>query len=126
LFLFVERYEDGVKMVGSEQRVVIHGFGRASHWQGRSGRAYDLISENLDQFAMGDSTLYVIAKGSHVLWVGSTDELVGDPMSRSRFRLALDCADRVLRVLTPGAAGERLTTIWDLEGAEPVSGAQAA
>jgi len=113
-------------MVGAEQKVLVHGFGRESHWQGRSGRAYDLVSENLDRFAMSDADLYVIAKGSHVLWVGSTDELVGDPLSRSRFRLALDCADRVLRVLTPGTVGERLTTIWDLEGAEPAPGAQAA
>ena len=77
-------------MAGSENRIVSFGFGRQSHWQGRSGRAYDLISENLDHFAKGDAELYLIAKGSHVLWVGSTSELVGDPLSRSRFRLALD------------------------------------
>ncbi|MET3928010.1 hypothetical protein [Devosia sp. 2618] len=109
-----------------ESKVLVHGFGRHSNWQGRSGRAYDVISENLEHFAMGDSDLYMIAKGSHVLWVGSTGELVGDPMSRSRFRLALDCADRVFRLTTPGAAAERLSTIWDLEGAEPLAGAQAA
>lgn len=113
-------------MAGIENRIVSFGFGRQSHWQGRSGRAYDLVSENLDHFAMGDAELYLIAKGSHVLWVGSTGELVGDPLSRSRFRLALDCADRVFRLLSPGAAAERLSTIWDLEGAEPRAGAQAA
>lgn len=106
-------------------RFGMHGIGRPSHWQGRSGRAYDLIGENLDKFAMGEASLYVIAKGSHVLWVGSTDELVSDPMSRSRFRLALDCADRAFRLDTTSPA-ERLTTIWDLEGAEPVAGQQAA
>ena len=113
-------------MAGSENRIVPFGFGRQSHWQGRSGNAYHLVSENLDHFAMGDAELYLIAKGSHVLWVGSTGELVGDPLSRSRFRLALDCADRVFRLLSPGTAAERLSTIWDLEGAEPLSGAQAA
>ena len=75
---------------------------------------------------MADAELYLLAKGSHVLWVGSTDELVGDPMSRSRFRLALDCADRVFRVVAPGAAAERLSTIWDLEGAAPIVSARAA
>ena len=110
----------------TENRVLIHGFGRLSNWLGRSGRAYGLVSENLERFAMADADLYLIAKGSHVLWVGSTGELVGDPMSRSRFRLALECADRVFRLLNPGAAAERLTTIWDLEGAEPVQGMQAA
>ena len=106
-------------MAGSESRIVNYVFSRQSHWQGRSGRSYDLVSENLEHFAMGDAELYLIAKGSHVLWVGSTGELVTDPLSRSRFRLALDCADRVFRLLTPGAVAERMSTIWDLEGAEP-------
>ena len=109
-----------------ENRVVLHGFGRTSNWLGRSGRAYGLVSESLERFAMADAELYLIAQGSHVLWVGSTGELVGDPLSRSRFRLALDCATNVFRLLTPGAAAERLTTIWDLEGAEPAQGMQAA
>lgn len=107
-------------------KIVTHGFGRGANWQGRSGRSYDLVSENLEHFAMGEGDLYVIAKGSHVLWVGSTSELVGDPLSRTRFRLALDCADRVFRLLSPGAASERLSTIWDLEGAEPRFDARAA
>jgi hypothetical protein len=107
-------------------KIVTHGFGRGANWQGRSGRSYDLVSENLEHFAMGEGELYVLAKGSHVLWVGSISELVSDPLSRTRFRLALDCADRAFRLLTPGAASERLNTIWDLEGAEPSLDAQAA
>ena len=109
-----------------ESRIVTHGFGRQTNWLGRSGRAYDLVGENFERFAMGDAELYLIAKGNNVLWVGSTGELVGDPMSRTRFRLALDCADRVFRVDSPRADAERLSTIWDLEGAEPQLGAQAA
>ncbi|MHA6729564.1 hypothetical protein [Devosia sp. A369] len=109
-----------------ESNVLTHGFGRHSSWQGRSGRAYGLISENFEHFVLGEDNLFLIAKGSHVLWVGSTTELVNDPMSRTRFRLALDCADRAFRVLAPGAAAERLSTIWDLEGAEPLPGVQAA
>ncbi|UXN71648.1 hypothetical protein N8A98_10885 [Devosia neptuniae] len=108
-----------------EGRIVTRGFSRGTNWQGRSGRSYDLVSENLEHFAMGEAELYIIAKGSHVLWVGSTADLVSDPMSRSRFRLALDCADRVFRLVSPAADSERLSTIWDLEGAEPMA-AQAA
>ena len=110
----------------SDNKVVAPAFIRSVSWQGRSGRSYGLVGENLDQFAMAERDLYIIAKGSHVLWVGSTGELVVDPMSRTRFRLALDCADRVFRCLTPGADAERMATIWDLEGAEPVSEVQAA
>lgn len=96
-----------------------------SQWQGGSGRSYCLASESLDSFAMADNDLYVIAKGSHVLWVGSTDELVADPMSRSRFRLALDCATHVFSLPEPA---DRLAAIWDLEQASPASSliAQAA
>ena len=113
-------------MVENYSKIVSHNFSRQSYWQGRSGRSYDLASENLDHFCMDDSELYVIAKGGHVLWVGSTSELVSDPLSRSRFRLALDCADRAFRLVTPGADAERLSTIWDLEGAEPMADARAA
>tara|TARA_R110002124_G_scaffold144122_2_gene308974 strand:- start:7297 stop:7638 length:342 start_codon:yes stop_codon:yes gene_type:complete len=113
-------------MVGNYNTVVSHSFGRHSHWQGRSGRSYDMISENLDHFALGDTELYLLAKGNHVLWVGATSELVGDPLSRARFRLALDCADRVFRLVTPGTEAQRLSTIWDLEGAEPVTDVRAA
>lgn len=101
-------------------------FGRTASWLGRSGRAYGVVAESLEHFAMDAADLYLIAKGSHVLWVGSTIDLVGDPLSRSRFRLALDCADRVFRVTSPASEGERLSTIWDLEGAEPVPDAVAA
>lgn len=113
-------------MTVTSSKIVTHGFNRPASWQGRSGSVYGVVSENLQHFAMGDAELYLIAKGTHVLWVGSTAELVNDPMSRSRFRLALDCADRVFRLLSPGAAAERLSTIWDLEGAAPLMSAQAA
>ncbi|MGV8833745.1 MAG: hypothetical protein ACOH2N_17380 [Devosia sp.] len=113
-------------MVGNFSKIVSHSFGRHSHWQGRSGQSYDLISENLDQFALQDADLCLLTKGNHVLWVGATRELVADPASRVRFRLALDSADRVFRLLNPLAQAERLSTIWDLEGAEPLPDAQAA
>ena len=113
-------------MMFTESRIVAHGFGRHGQWIGRSGKPYDVVSENLERFAMSDAQLYLIAKGSHVLWVGSSDELVSDPMSRSRFRLALDCGDRAFRLVSPGAPAERLSTIWDLEGAMPRFSARAA
>lgn len=96
-----------------------------SHWLGQSGRDYGLSAERLESFAMAETDLYMIAKGSHVLWVGSTEELVADPMSRRRFRLALDCATNVFRLPAPE---NRLSTIWDLEQAVPAPAlvAQAA
>ncbi|GHA26024.1 hypothetical protein GCM10007989_22170 [Devosia pacifica] len=78
------------------------------------------------QFSLNSDDLYVIAKGAHVLWVGSSEELVVDPQSRARFRLALDCADRAYRVCDCGSESARLSTIWDLEGAEPENARHAA
>ncbi|KKB07682.1 hypothetical protein VE26_13470 [Devosia chinhatensis] len=87
-------------------------------WQGRSGAHYRLFAEGLDSFAMTPDDLYVIAKGSHVLWVGSADDLVADPSSRVRFRLALDCATQVYRLDAPV---NHHAASWDLEEAMPTS-----
>jgi len=97
-------------------KVISAGFGRTNRWLGSSGRSYELISENLATFSVEDSALYLLAKGTLVLWVGSTGELVGDHLSRARFRLALGCADRVFRLASTGQDAERLSIISDLEG----------
>lgn len=99
---------------------------RTANWYGRSGRPYGMIYEPVDRFSLRDSELYLIAKGSLVLWVGTSGELVTDPMSRSRFRLALTCADRAYRLVAASTDLERASVIWDLEGAEPETTRRAA
>jgi len=89
---------------------------RLSHWRGLSGRSYALRVESLDTFAMAESSLYVIAKGSNILWAGATQDLVADPVSRTRFRLALDCASHVFSLDPPE---DRLSVLWDIEQALP-------
>jgi hypothetical protein len=111
-------YAETVSLVTPQRRRV--------HWRGRSGRDYQLVNENLDRFALVEDGLYLIAKGKLVLWVGTSGDLVADPTSRTRFRLALDCADRVFRVEIASDELTRLTTVWDLEGAEPASELSAA
>ncbi|ODT82001.1 MAG: hypothetical protein ABS76_09175 [Pelagibacterium sp. SCN 64-44] len=111
---------------GPSSKVIHAGFSRSVHWQGRSGRLFDLLGENLDQFCMSEADLYLLAQGGHVLWVGTLAELVADPVSRSRFRLALTCADRVFHLPAPTDPAERLSLVWELEGAEPARGVQAA
>ena len=99
---------------------------RPVNWRGRSGRFYALEAERLDDFAFSGDELYLIALGHHVLWVGSAFDLVNDHVSRARFRLAMDCADRVFHVDAGTDEVERMTIVWDLEGAEPVVGLSAA
>jgi hypothetical protein len=99
---------------------------RRINWRGRSGRLYLLEPVRLGDFALRNNELYMIALGSHVLWTGSAEDVIQDATSRASFRLALDCADRAYRVDAAEDQVERMTTIWDLEGAEPVTGVVAA
>ena len=95
-------------------------------WRGRSGRHYTLRPARLEDFALRNNDLYLVARGSLVLWAGSSDDVIHDAESRARFRLALDCADRVFEVEAGVDQVERMTAIWDLEGAEPLQGQAAA
>ena len=91
---------------------------------GAAGDAADIGDVGLR--SPGGDGLNGHALGNLVLWAGSADDLIKDATSRSRFRLALDCADRAFLVGSSNDEVERLTTIWDLEGAEPVTGVVAA
>lgn len=99
---------------------------RQVNWRGRSGRFYALTPERMDSFALESDGLYMLARGPVPMWVGSAHDVIHDAASRSRFRLALEAADRAFLV----AAGEddlsRMTVVWDLEAAEPVTGLSAA
>lgn len=95
-------------------------------WRGRSGRSYALKPLPLASFLLAPDRLYLVAIGNHVLWCGSGDDLVSDADSRARFRLAMDCADRAFEVDGTGNPDTRLTTLWDLEYAEPEVGRNAA
>ncbi|RUT29438.1 hypothetical protein EMQ25_15095 [Arsenicitalea aurantiaca] len=77
-----------------------------------------LTSEPVESFALGAGELHLLARGNVVLWVGSSEDLVLDPSSRARFRLALDCADRAFRVRDAIQQSERATIAWDLEIAQ--------
>lgn len=96
------------------------------NWRGRSGRFYALAPLRVSDFRLVGDALYLVALGPMVLWVGSAADLVGDAESRSRFRLALDCADRAFRLGEPGDDVTRMTIVWDLEGGQPVLGLNAA
>jgi hypothetical protein len=114
-------------MVPTLDRTLLqHAAAHPVNWRGRSGRYYALAPERLEDFSFAGDELYLIALGPMVLWVGAAADLVSDPVSRARFRLAMDCADRVFQVETSADEVERLTVIWDLEAAEPSLGLSAA
>jgi hypothetical protein len=109
-----------------DKALLQQGFSRPVNWRGRSGRFYALTPERLDDFMLEGNELYLIARGTLVLWVGSSDDIISDPQSRARFRLALAAADRVFHVEAGEDDIERMTVIWDLEGATPVTTLSAA
>jgi hypothetical protein len=110
--------EDGRKMLQMMGRgpLAMH---QTLSWRGRSGALYGMEPISLDRFILNTGELYLVALREIVLWVGSADDLISDHQSRSRFRLAMDCADRVFRVEVVTDEVERATVIWDLEGGEP-------
>jgi hypothetical protein len=99
---------------------------RQVNWRGRSGRFYALLPERFETFALAPDGLYLLARGTLPMWVGSADDVIHDAQSRSRFRLALEAADRAFAVQADADELSRMTIVWDLEGAEPVSGLSAA
>jgi hypothetical protein len=68
----------------------------------------------------------MLACGTVPIWVGSAHDVINDAPSRARFRLALEAADRAFLVDVDDDELSRMTTVWDLEGAEPVTGLSAA
>lgn len=113
-------------MILAERRLTAQAPLRQVNWRGRSGRFYALVQERLDAFALTTSGLYLLARGTVPMWVGTADDVINDAQSRARFRLALEAADRAFLVESPGDELSRMTTVWDLEGAEPVTGLSAA
>jgi hypothetical protein len=117
---------DGLMMIQLDRRFAAQLPARQVNWRGRSGRYYALTSERLDSFVLSTAGLYLLARGGVPMWVGSAHDVIHDAASRSRFRLALEAADRVFLVEVEDDDLERMTVVWDLEGAEPVTGLNAA
>lgn len=109
-----------------EKRLSQPPFARPVNWRGRSGRFYALTPEPIEMLSLRTGELYLVARGSMVLWVGSSSDVIDDPQSRARFRLALTCADRAFHVEASEDDLERMGIVWDLEGATPVAGLSAA
>lgn len=99
---------------------------RPVNWRGRSGRYYALAPRRIEDFVFAGEELYLVALGNHVMWAGSARNVVEDAVSRARFRLAMECGDRVFHVESGVDEVERMTIVWDLEGAEPAMGLSAA
>src|SRR3569833_1828957 len=90
--------------------------------RGRSGRCYALTPERLDSFVLSTDGLYMLARGTLPLWVGTAHDVIHDAQSRARFRLALAAADRAFAVAAEKDNLSRITTVWDLEGTKPETG----
>ena len=112
--------------INVERRVAVMPLPRQVNWRGRSGRFYALTPERLDSFQLAGDDLFLLARGTLPVWVGAAFDVINDAQSRARFRLALEAADRVFAVDVEADEVSRMTVVWDLEGAEPVSGLSAA
>ena len=48
---------------------------RQVNWRGRSGRFYALTAEKLETFALSTDDLYMLARGTIPMWVGSAADV---------------------------------------------------
>ncbi len=113
-------------IVQVERRLLAQGASRQVNWRGRSGRYYALVPERLDTLTLTTTGLYLLARGGVPMWVGCAQDVIHDAGSRARFRLALEAADRAFLVDAESDELGRMTMVWDLEGAEPVTSLSAA
>lgn len=109
-------------MVVAERFEDLQAAAQATNWRGRSGRFYGLEPLAMADFSLDGPGVFLLARGSHVLWVGTAAEVIGDATRRAHFRLALREAQTVFRIDAPDSEIGRMTLAWDLEGAEPVLG----
>lgn len=105
-----------------ERTAMLNDIARPARWSGRSGRSYPLESVRLDSFSLSAETLSIVTSGQHLLWIGSLNEVVHDHLSRARFRLALEAADRVFTLPAPADEVTRMSLMWDIEGGNLVPG----
>ncbi len=90
-------------------------------WHGGSGRSYVLHTEDVASFSLTGNDIYVLTGEDGAEWVGTGGDVIGDSLSRARFRRALASCSSVLRLVeTPQDDAERNRAAWDLENGHPV------
>ena len=96
-------------------------FQNAFQWQGRSGRAYDLTKEPLEDLNMSGHGLYLLAiatpEGEKAIWVGTSDSLIHDDQSRRAFLKAVHRAEFAYSYELGAHETVPPTLVWDLEAA---------
>lgn len=94
-------------------------------WKGRSGKRYHLA--NVDMRArMQPGHLYALAGDGVILWAGTAQDLLADPVSRARFRREQTASTAMLSMPADGDLLDIMTIAWDLEGSHRVSDRHAA
>lgn len=96
-----------------------------SVWQGRSGKRYDLSRVDI-RAPMQAGALYALATDGIIVWAGTAQDLLIDPVSRDRFRREQTAASLMLSMPADGDPLDIMTIAWDLEGSHPASDRHAA
>ncbi len=92
-------------------------------WIGQSGRRYRLVPVSFSGFQLRDGEVHVLVAGSDALWAGSAGDVVADPLSRSRFRVAINRDVAVYRLEPTPEEDMRVMIAWDIangHAAEPL------
>lgn len=97
-----------------------------SMWAGRSGRQYMMTRVDGDRTFMAAARLYALAERGVIRWAGTAQDLIGDYLSRERFRRLNAQGAQMLTMPSPADPLALMTLAWDLEGGHVIAGRDAA
>jgi hypothetical protein len=90
-------------------------------WIGQSGQRYRLEPVSFSGFQLRDGEIHVLVAGTDALWAGSADDVVSDPLSRSRFRDAMVKDVAVYRLEPTPDEDMRIMIAWDIANGRPAA-----
>lgn len=95
-------------------------------WTGRSGRRYAMTRERSASAALAPARLYALEDHGVIRWAGTAEDLIGDHVSRERFRRAVAEGAQMFSLAAPADPLTAMTLAWDLDGSRHFSGRDAA
>lgn len=95
-------------------------------WTGRSGRRYWMTEVGEAGAAMAPARLYALEEDGVIGWAGTAEDLIGDHISREKFRRLSALGARLFSLAVPADPLAAMTLAWDLVGSRHCYGRSAA
>lgn len=103
-----------------------HGEAATLLWTGRSGRRYQMTEVGEAGATMAPARLYALEEDGVIGWAGTAEDLIGDYISREKFRRLSALGARLFSLAAPADPLAAMTLVWDLVGSRHYRGRSAA